>query len=106
MPSVNHVTEVHLVNARKLILFIHIINNNFANIILNHYLHCSRDLERVLSVPLETEDTTRNQETTPILENTIQLPESPPPPYVTPPGTILRNYGMTGLSGHNIIRKY
>lgn len=26
------------------------------------------------------------------------LPESPPPPYITPPGTILRNMNLFGLS--------
>ncbi|CAL1684988.1 unnamed protein product [Lasius platythorax] len=41
-----------------------------------------------------------SRQTTPVASENDRrtLPESPPPPYITPPGTILRNMNLAGLS--------
>ncbi|KAL6264656.1 hypothetical protein P5V15_004756 [Pogonomyrmex californicus] len=40
-----------------------------------------------------------NQRTSTTSENSrLRIPESPPPPYITPPGTILRNINLASLS--------
>ncbi|KAK0174857.1 hypothetical protein PV327_010578 [Microctonus hyperodae] len=64
----------------------------------------SRDLASSSNLLAETAGASNHYETTPILSNSNEtVPESPPPPYTTPPGSI-RNYGMTSLSRHNLIR--
>lgn len=51
-------------------------------------------------------NTSRNPETTSISVNSVQnVPESPPPPYVTPPGTVPQSFDSAALSRHNVISK-
>ncbi|XP_072745453.1 uncharacterized protein Culd isoform X2 [Anoplolepis gracilipes] len=49
---------------------------------------------------VESTNNSCNRQTTPIASENDRrmLPESPPPPYITPPGTILRNMNLAGLS--------
>lgn len=54
------------------------------------------------STYLVVEDTSNahsNQRTSVTSENSrLRIPESPPPPYITPPGTILKNINLASLS--------
>lgn len=47
---------------------------------------------------VESASNGRSNQTTITSRNDRCAPESPPPPYITPPGTILRNMNLTSLS--------
>jgi len=51
---------------------------------------------------VEGTSNSRSNQTTPVTSRNNQyalcIPESPPPPYITPPGTILRNVNLARLS--------
>ncbi|XP_043270085.1 uncharacterized protein Culd isoform X2 [Venturia canescens] len=58
----------------------------------------SRELEGLQTSLVEGVSTSRSSQTTPISEDAApRVPESPPPPYVTPPGTIPRNLDISSL---------
>ncbi|KAH0567072.1 uncharacterized protein LOC123263832 isoform X1 [Cotesia glomerata] len=72
--------------------------------------HCSQELPTSSSLILDLAGVSRNRETmsTTTTASTIttvnpveRIPESPPPPYITPPGSVLDNYGIC-LSRHSV----
>lgn len=70
---------------------------------------CSLDLgQSSACVASECASTSRGSQTTPIPSTEKQsrpVPESPPPPYVTPPGSICRRLGILGLRSSSGLRE-
>ncbi|XP_057326371.1 uncharacterized protein LOC130668220 isoform X1 [Microplitis mediator] len=73
---------------------------------------CSQELPTSSSLVVDLAGASRNRETIPTTTTTVaptittvnpveRIPESPPPPYVTPPGSVLDNYRIC-LSRHNV----
>ncbi|XP_012282727.1 uncharacterized protein LOC105700960 isoform X2 [Orussus abietinus] len=63
----------------------------------------SIDIEQFVPLTSEGASTSRSSQTTPVLSDSkSNIPESPPPPYVTPPGTIPRNLDIFGLPSCSI----
>ena len=60
----------------------------------------SQEASQSLGYSVEGVSTSRSSQTSPTSHESeiAQVPESPPPPYVTPPGTILRNLDIARLS--------
>lgn len=63
-------------------------------------LRYNEDVNSSTYLNVEGASNGRSNQTTPITSGNDRraLPESPPPPYITPPGTILRNVNLASLS--------
>ncbi|XP_017880021.1 uncharacterized protein LOC108624916 isoform X2 [Ceratina calcarata] len=70
---------------------------------------CSQDagLSSVCSVveAASTSNENNADQGVPVPKTTVRLPESPPPPYVTPPGSISRNFGVLGFTATSNARE-
>lgn len=106
-------------NARNFLLSINVftISLNNCNYFVVFYNYYSRqELPTSSNLVVDLAGASRNRETIPTTATTVastittvnpveRIPESPPPPYVTPPGSVLDNYRIC-LSRHNVTRKY